>query len=76
MYQKRIFKCSSEVSWLLTLKFGTKGEIVVINSSMALKWKKSNYTGCPIEKGINKKFLFGAAQGFNSQFLDLFGFYL
>ena len=26
------------------------------------------------KKGIDKKLLFGAAQGFNSQFLDLFGF--
>ena len=26
------------------------------------------------KKGIDKKLLFGAAQGFNSQFLNLFGF--
>ena len=26
------------------------------------------------KKGINKKLLFGAAQGINSQFLNLFGF--
>ena len=30
-------------------------------------------TGCP-KKGIDKKLLFGAAQGFNSQFFKLFGF--
>ena len=29
--------------------------------------------GCP-KKGIDKKLLIGAAQGFNSQFLNLFGF--
>ena len=32
------------------------------------------YTGCPIKIGIDKKFSFGAAQGFNSQFLNLFEF--
>ena len=31
------------------------------------------YRGVP-KKGIDKKLLFGAAQGFNSQFLNLFGF--
>ena len=33
----------------------------------------SGTTGCP-KKGIDKKLLFGAAQGFNSQFLNLFRF--
>ena len=31
-------------------------------------------TGCPIKKGIDRKLLFGAAQGLNLQFLNLFGF--
>ena len=31
------------------------------------------YTGCP-KKGIDKKLLFGAAQGLNLQFLNIFGF--
>ena len=33
----------------------------------------SNSTGCPIKK-VSIKILFGAAQGFDSQFLNLFGF--
>ena len=31
-------------------------------------------TGCPIKKVSIKKLLFGAAQGFNSLFSNLFGF--
>ena len=32
------------------------------------------HTGYPKKKSIDKKLLFRAAQGFNSQFLNLFGF--
>ena len=40
---------------------------------MMNEFKSVHTTGRPI-KSIDKNLLFGAAQGFNSQFLNLFGF--
>ena len=44
---KRIFKCSSEISWLLTLKFGVNGEIEVTDfGTQFCRIKGCNDAGC------------------------------
>ena len=46
-----------------------------VNSSLLVCiWGKSIFYRVSHKKGIYKKFLFGAAQGLNLQFLNLFGF--
>ena len=55
---------SKEISYLVKSDtFASLGLSIVMGNA-----------GCPIKKVSIKKLLFGAAQGFSSQFLNLFGF--
>ena len=42
MHQNCIFKCYSEVSWLVTLEFGMKGQVVVLIGNITVELKRNN----------------------------------